>query len=65
VRNDFLRHKVLRGNMMVPGETVEIAGQTFGPACPESTWYKPIELTACGNIVPGELFFWGVTHEHD
>ena len=32
VRNDFLRHKVLRGNMMVPGETVEIvsAGQPVG-----------------------------------
>src|SRR5258708_9352534 len=51
--------------MMVPGETVEIAGQTFGPDCPKSTWDKPIELTARGNIVPGELFFWGVTHEHD
>src|SRR6266702_5828406 len=65
VRNDFLRYQMLRRNMMVPGKTIEIAGQTFGPDGPKSARCQPIELTARRNIVALERFFCGMTHEHD
>src|SRR6266566_6126493 len=65
VRNDFLRYQMLRGNMMVPGKTIEVAGQTFGPDGPKSAWCQPIEFTAHRNIVAFEWFFCGMTHEHD
>jgi hypothetical protein len=55
--NDHLGHKVLRENMMMPGKTIEVAGQALLPHSPQLTGYKPIELTARRDLVPCELLF--------
>jgi hypothetical protein len=63
MRKNLLRSEMERGNMMVPGKTIEIAGQTFGPQGPKPAWRKPIELTTRRKIVAFELFFCDGTHE--